>query len=233
MKTDCVIQPNWPAPANIYAYTTLRHSNISRPPDRYLDCDRLISLLDLPTEPIWLRQIHSNIVLPAIPENRNKEADATFSHEPQQVCIVLTADCLPILLCDQTGSHVAAIHAGWRGLQKNIIANTLQALNVPGYELLAWIGPGISQKHYEVGDEVRTLFINADPQTTHAFIPSPNQRWMADLYTIAKIQLQKQGITKIYGCDFCTYTDDENFFSCRRDGKGKFGNMASLIWREK
>jgi YfiH family protein len=233
MKTEVIIKPDWPAPSHIRACTTLRNSGVSRPPKTRLDRARLIALLDLPTEPIWLHQIHGCIVLEASPENRDKEADATFSQKPQQICVVRTADCLPILLCHRQGTHVAAIHAGWRGLQKNIIAETIKSLNIPGNELLAWIGPGISQAHYEVGEEVRSLFISNDPETKQAFIPSPNQGWMADLCTIARMQLQTQGITEIYGGNFCTYSDDKNFFSYRREGKEKFGNMASLIWIEK
>lgn len=233
MKVDSVIKPNWKAPSHVHAYTTLRESGISRPPNTRLDRNRLVSLLNLPTEPIWLHQIHSAIVLEASTENRDKEADAAYSRNPQQICIVTTADCLPVLLCDHQGSHVAAIHAGWRGLQKNIIAETIKALRLPGNELLAWLGPGISQTHYEVGDEVRDLFIQTDPLTAQAFMPSPHQRWLLDLYAIARAQLQKQGVKEIYGGDFCTYSDDKNFFSCRREGKGKFGNMASLIWIEK
>lgn len=233
MKNEFIIEPNWPAPAHIRAYTTLRDSGVSRPPEIRLDRERLISLLQLPNEPIWINQIHSSIVLEALSENRNKEADASFTQEPQQICVVSTADCLPILLCHHNGSHVAAIHAGWRGLQKNIIAETVKALNLPGNEILAWIGPGISQTHYEVGEEIRNLFIENDPQTIQAFVPSVNQRWMADLYTIARMQLKKLGITAIYGGEFCTYTDDKYFFSCRREGKGKFGNIVSLIWIEK
>jgi YfiH family protein len=229
MNHSHFIQPNWPAPTNIHAYTTLRSSGVSNPPNNQLDRDHLIKLFNLPTEPVWLRQVHGATVLPAIPANREQAADASFSAQPQQVCLIQTADCLPILLCHRSGSHVAAIHAGWRGLEKNIIAETVKALNVSNDELLAWIGPGISQPNFEVGEEVRNLFINDDPDTTSAFIVSPNQRWLADLNAIAALQLKKLGITAIYGGDRCTYADSKNFFSYRRDGAGT-GRIVSMIW---
>jgi len=230
MKNRSVIQPNWAAPANIHAYTTLRLSGVSRPPDMRLDRKQLRSLLNLPDEPIWLHQTHSAIVLQATPENREKEGDASYSSQPGQVCMIQTADCLPILLCNKKGTHVAAIHAGWRGLTKNIIAESLQSLALPSEEIIAWIGPGISQPHFEVGEEVRDCFVTLDPETEKAFIPSPNQRWLADLYAIATLQLNKQGVTAVYGKNLCTYTDHQNFFSYRRDGEGT-GRIVSVIWR--
>jgi YfiH family protein len=229
MNPTSFIQPNWPAPANVHAFTTLRKSGVSQPPHNRLDRSHLISLLHLPTEPIWLHQVHGATVLPALPENREKEADASFSHQSQQICVIQTADCLPILLCDKKGTQVAAIHAGWRGLTKNIIAETLKALQTNASELLAWIGPGISQRHYEVNADVRDIFINQNNELAAAFIPSPQQRWLADLYAIATSQLHQLGVVDVYGGDLCTYGDKENFFSYRRDGAGT-GRIVSLIW---
>ncbi|MBV8803231.1 MAG: peptidoglycan editing factor PgeF [Gammaproteobacteria bacterium] len=223
------IQPTWPAPSSIKAYTSLRASGISRPPENRLDRAQLVSYFNLPNEPIWLRQTHSDIVLPAIVENREKEADASYSDQPNQVCIIQTADCLPILLCHKEGKQVAAIHAGWRGLAKNIISKTLAALNYTSNNFLAWIGPSISQIHYEVGDEVREVFIEMDARNQQAFIPSTNQRWLADLPFIATLQLKKAGVNDIYGGDICTYTNEKQFFSYRREGAGT-GRIVSLIW---
>jgi len=232
MNKKLFITPDWPAPSGIQAYTTLKASNVSQPPHTKLNREQVVQILKLPNEPTWLHQIHSDIVLPAHPENTGKDADASYSNQVNQICIIQTADCLPILLCNKQGTHIAAIHAGWRGLAKNIIAKTIQTLQQPGSELLAWIGPGISQPNYEVGDEVRKTFIDNDPETASAFIPSPNQRWLADLYAIAKLQLRKQKVTAIYGADFCTYSDEKNFFSYRRDGVDT-GRIVSAIWLQK
>lgn len=226
---DYFIQPSWPAPSAIKAFTTLKKSGISRPPENRLDRNQLISYFNLPNEPIWLRQTHSDIVVPAIDENREKEADASFSDQSKQVCVIQTADCLPILLSHKKGKQVAAIHAGWRGLAKNIIAKTLSALKYPSQEFLAWIGPGISQQHYEVGDEVRDVFIKMNIDNQHAFIPSINERWLANLPAIAISQLKNAGINEIYGGDMCTFTNDKQFFSYRRDGVGT-GRIVSIIW---
>lgn len=239
------IEPLWPAPKTIKAYTTLRHGGVSPSPyaafnlgentgDNQLNIKEnrniLKNALQLPVEPIWIRQIHGTKVLPAIPQNRETEADATYSTEIDQVCVVLTADCLPILLCDQKGQYVAAIHAGWRGLSQGIIGNTLSTAPSPPSEILAWFGPAISQKHFEVGNEVREIFIQRDPEAIHAFQPSPSGRWMGDLYHLARLQLQKLGVDNIFGGEFCTFAQKEQFYSYRRDDQ-KTGRMASLIWR--
>jgi len=222
-----VIEPNWPAPSNIKAYTTLRSIALDYlPPSRQL----LQSILDLPSEPFWLQQAHTNIALPAQPDNRDQTADATFTDQAQHICLIFTADCLPILLCNQAGTHVAAIHAGWRGLANGIIGNTLDALGLKGPDLLAWLGPGISQPCYEVGEEVYELFIKADANNASAFVPSPNQRWLADLYALARLQLKKRDVQAIYGGHYCTFSDAKHFFSYRREGKK--GRMATLIWMD-
>lgn len=243
MKMQMFIQPDWPAPSNIKAYSTLRHSGISQPPYDLLNLgihvgdeianvakNRLLlkQLLQLPSEPIWIQQQHSNIAVLATDENRNKTADASFTKESNTICVVLTADCLPILLCNREGTMVSAIHAGWRGLSNGIILQTLSAINMPDADILAWLGPAISPICFEVGEEVRNLFIDIDPETKNAFTPTKRGRWLGDLYAIARLQLKKQGITSIYGGEHCTYSDTKRFFSYRRDGIT--GRMASLIW---
>ncbi|NOR80645.1 MAG: peptidoglycan editing factor PgeF, partial [Methyloprofundus sp.] len=142
------------------------------------------------------------------------------------VCTVLTADCLPILLCDQQGTMVAAIHGGWRGLLNGIIENTL--VKMPDSEILAWLGPAISAQCFEVGDDVRSAFINKSTQFAIAFKKQVNGKYLADIYQIAKLLLNDVGVQKIYGGDYCTVTDKERFFSYRRDGQT--GRMATLIW---
>jgi len=207
---DSFIKPIWPAPAHITAYTTTR-------------------IDPLPHIPIKIKQIHSDIVLPVMAENQNKEADALWTDQLNQVCAVITADCLPVLLTNRQGTHVAAIHAGWRGLAKGIIPKTVQKLNLPSDEIIAWLGPAISQPYYEVGEEVRNEFLSSDPDTACAFMPSVNQRWLLDLYMIARLQLEKKGVSAIYGGEYCTFSQPEKFFSYRRDG-GIQGHMATVIW---
>lgn len=228
--TQNFIKPDWPAPPHIKAYTTLRHSRVSSASeDDKINSERLIQLLQLAHQPIRIKQTHSNIAVPALPDSQGKEADAIFTSERNRVCLVSTADCLPILLTHRQGTTVAAIHAGWRGLENGIIAKTLQALSLAGADILAWLGPAISQSCYEVGDEVRQKFLEKEPATVHAFIPSVNARWLLDLYAIARLQLTNLGITDIFGGQYCTYSDQTRFFSYRRDGKVA-GAMATLIW---
>jgi YfiH family protein len=228
-REDRYIKPAWSVPSHIKAYTTTRIAPELINPDKKVDYTSLKALLDLPAIPIKIRQTHSDIILPALPQNQNKEADAIWTDQPNQVCAIVTADCLPVLLTQRQGTHVAAIHAGWRGLAKEIIPKTVQKLNLPGDEIIAWLGPAISQPCYEVGDEVRDEFLSSDSEAASAFIPSVNQRWLLDLYAIARLQLKKQGVTEIYGGEHCTFSDSKNFYSRRREG-GIQGQMATLIW---
>jgi hypothetical protein len=247
MHNNMFIKPDWPAPHNVRAYTTLRHGGVSQKPYDHFNLanhvgdlqesvlqNRLIlrEKLQLPNEPIWIEQTHSIIAVPASEKNRYQEADAAFSNESNQVCVVLTADCLPILLCNQTGTKIAAIHAGWRGLLNGVIESTLSGLNSPNETWLAWLGPAISQKNYEVGHEVRDAFLKHDPAAETAFIPSPNARWLANLYALASMRLQNLDISAIYGGEFCTFANSDHFYSYRRDGN-KTGRMATLIWISK
>ncbi len=228
--TNMFIQPNWPAPSHIKAYTTLRDSHVSNlSQDAKIDVNRLVECLQLPQKPIRIKQTHSDIAIPALTDNHHKEADAVFTYQNNQVCLISTADCLPVLLTNRQGTAVAAIHAGWRGLAKNIIPKTIQTMGLAGSDLLAWLGPAISQPCYEVGEEVREQFLQNDPATAAAFIPSPNARWLANLYAIARLQLTQWGVKPIFGGEYCTYSDKARFFSYRRDG-AILGAMASLIW---
>lgn len=215
------IQPNWPAPTTVKAYTTLR--------DTWHEKHALISLLQLPTEPVWLHQIHSNRVIPAIPEHKEHDADASFTDQAKHICIVTTADCLPLLMCNKQGSMVAAIHAGWRGLSAGIIEATLDQLQQRGEDMLVWLGPAIGPEKFEVGQDVYDAFVSQHPPSATAFTLKDKDQWLANLYELAKIRLKLQGISHIYGGNFCTYTQKELFYSYRRD-KGKTGRMASLIW---
>jgi len=240
-----LIIPEWPAPAHVHAYTTLRTGGVSKGPydsfnlgessgDDLLNVQSnrnlLKEMIKIPSEPVWLNQTHSTIVHLATPRSRRQPGDASYSSYPNQVCVVLTADCLPVLICDRKGSHVAAIHAGWRGLAKGIIETTLKTLNLSPNDLLVWLGPAIGPTVYEVSEEVRQYFITIDIENSAAFTPSSkSNHWLLDLYAVARLQLKKNHIKAVYGGDYCTYTDKEKFFSYRRDGM-KTGRMASLIW---
>lgn len=237
------IQANWPAPKQIKAYTTVRsgwggrkayhidnQGNYSSPHPEYVaESHRLEELLQLPEEPIWITQTHSTMVIEATRENREKTADASFTTQKHRVCVVLTADCLPILLCNKQATHIAAIHAGWRGLSGGIIEATLNVLKQPAEDILVWFGPAIGPQKFEVGKDVFDAFISQHPGSISAFTPLKEGKWLANLYILASLRLKWLGISEIYGGHYCTYTQDDLFFSYRRD-QGKTGRMASLIW---
>ncbi|MCW9088263.1 MAG: peptidoglycan editing factor PgeF [Gammaproteobacteria bacterium] len=239
-----LIPPSWPAPANVHAAVTTRQGGVSRAPYDSLNLgdhvgddptavahNRLLlrESLALPSEPHWLSQVHGNCAVDAADSPSGCEADAVFSRDAGEVCAVLTADCLPVLLCDSGGSVVAAVHAGWRGLLDGVIENTVARMAGWG-EILAWLGPAIGPQAFEVGEEVRQAFINEDVATAGAFAPSPAGRWLADIYALARRRLQRAGVDAIYGGEYCTFSDPERFYSYRRDGVT--GRMASLIWME-
>jgi YfiH family protein len=146
------------------------------------------------------------------------------------VCAVLTADCLPLLLCNRSGSRVAAVHAGWRGLLAGVVESTLDRFAEPGEELLAWLGPAIGPTAFEVGEEVREAFLKRDPADESAFLPGVPGHWLANIYRLAENRLNARNIGYIGGGDHCTLSEPERFFSYRRDGVT--GRMASLIWIE-
>jgi YfiH family protein len=236
------ITPNWPAPDNIIALSTTRFGGSSLPPYNSFNLgthvgDELTTVLqnrtalqqalNLPKQPAWLNQIHSNHVVEITDAYQLADADASFTGQSQMACVVLTADCLPILLCNQTGTLVAAIHAGWKGLAQGVIQNTIAALKVNPEDLLAWLGPAISQPQYEVGDEVRNVFIEQDVLAETAFKPSPHERWLADLYELARQILGKCQVTHIYGGNYCSFTQQDLFYSYRREPTT--GRFASLI----
>lgn len=240
------IGPHWPAPAGVGAATTTRGRGCSRPPYHHanlaLDVGdnpeavranraRLVQRLDLPEAPRWLRQVHGIQVVDADTAAQPVAADACVSTRPGRVCAVLTADCLPVLLCDRAGTRIGVAHAGWRGLAGGILEATTAALECAPETLLAWLGPAIGPEAYEVGDEVRAAFLAADPAAETAFQPSPRGRWLADLYRLARQRLARAGVEAVYGGGYCTHRDTQWFFSHRRDG-GCTGRMATLIWLE-
>lgn len=225
------LQPDWPAPKQIKAYTTVRASwgrRESDPKDAE-SARALEKLFAIPSAPVWLTQTHSTQVVEAIPANTDKQADASFTQRPNHVCAVLTADCLPVLICNKQGTFAAAIHAGWRGLAGGIIEETLKNAPKPLEDLLVWLGPAIGPQKFEVGKDVFDAFVEKQPASVSAFLPFSEGKWLANLYELARLRLNMLGITQVYGGEFCTYSQQDLFFSYRRD-QGKTGRMASMIW---
>ncbi len=242
MQTSLFLFPIWNAPKNIHSAMTLRTDGVSQKPyasfnlathvnddtstvlkNRHL----LKTRLNLPSEPFWLEQIHSNTVIQANKISVLDKADASYTNQADVVCIVMTADCLPILLCSKNGEEIAAIHAGWRGLASDIISETV--LNFKSKNLIAWLGAAIAPCCFEVGDDVRNIFLNKSACYANAFNKNQTGYWFADIYELARIQLTFLGINQVYGGEFCTMCDEQRFYSYRRDKQT--GRMATLIWR--
>jgi len=237
------ITADWPAPSHIKALTTLRTGGVSlgryssfnlaehvadKPEHVIANRQSLAQQLELSQEPKWLNQTHTEIAVCADKLTGLVEADASYTQVAGCVCVVLTADCLPVLLCTSDGSAVAAVHGGWRGLLNGVLENTI--VQLPNTEIMAWLGPAIGAKCFEVGTEVRAAFLQKNSLFTDAFIEQENNKYLADIYFIARIILNQMGIDKIYGGQFCTVTESERFFSYRREGET--GRMATLIWKE-
>jgi len=184
--------------------------------------------LQLPAEPVWLQQVHGIRVVRAELAAESEIADASTTEQINTVCTVMTADCLPVLICNQAGTQVAAVHAGWRGLVDGILETSVNTFQQPGQELIAWLGPAIGPDAFEVGDEVRQIYVDADADLADAFVAGKPGKWYLDIYQAARICLNKLGVSKIYGGGFCTHTDSARFYSYRRDGET--GRMASMIW---
>jgi len=237
------IFPDWPAPANVRAAVTTRVGGVSRMPyDTFnlamhvgddpqavkANRSHLRTALKLPAEPGWLKQVHGIHVVDAADVANEPEADGSYATQAGTVCAVLTADCLPVLLCDRDGTRVAALHAGWRGLAGGVIEAGVRALAGPRGSLIAWLGPAIGPEAFEVGKEVRSAFVEQEGAAVTAFRDQGNGKYLADLYLLARQRLEKLGITAIYGGGYCTVKDRDRFFSYRRDGAT--GRLASLIW---
>jgi YfiH family protein len=243
MLPEHLIIPDWPAPANVKSLQTTRVGGVSIAPyeslnlgdhvgDAPLAVERNRMLLNnlLPSEPVWLEQVHGTIVANADMAGCLPQADACIARHPSAVCVVMTADCLPVLLCDTHGSVVGVAHAGWKGLAAGVIEATVEEMAVAPQNLIAWLGPAISQQEFEVGEEVRAAFVAMQPQSAFAFIPGQIGKWYADLYALARLRLNALGITTICGGGYCTYRERERFFSYRRDRTT--GRMGTFIWLE-
>lgn len=241
MKNANFIFPNWNAPPNVHAVMTTRIGGVSKSPfdsfnlathvdddlETVLENRRLLKTeLNLPSEPFWLEQIHSNTVVEVSNDLILPKADASFTNQKNVVCVVMTADCLPVLMCSKDGEKIAAIHAGWRGLENGIIAKTIEALKAK--DLSVWLGAAIGAECFEVGDDVRDAFLKKSADYSVAFKKN-NSQWLADIYQLAQIELAHLGIKNVFGGEFCTVTDAEKFYSYRREKQT--GRMATLIWR--
>jgi hypothetical protein len=211
-----ILLPDWPAPPNVRAVMTTRNT-------READLRAL-----LPGEPAWLRQVHGTRVARLDQVVSNPEADAAVTGTRNRVCAIRVADCMPVLLADESATVIGAAHAGWRGLSAGVIENTVQAMGIAGGKLLAWLGPAIGPTVYEVGEEVRSAFLARDAAAAAAFSPSRPGHWLLDLYAVARQRLRACGVERIFGGGYCTYSEPERFYSYRRDRTS--GRMAAYIW---
>lgn len=239
-----LVIPDWPAPANIGALVTTRETGPSQNEfaafnaaahvgdnaDHVGLCRRLMQKEIGDERPLlWLNQTHGARVQQSYQED-TPEADAAIAKTNDYACVVLTADCLPVMFCDRQGSQVAVAHAGWRGLAGGVLEATVAAMNCDPDDMLVWLGPAISNAQFEVGPEVYNTFVAIQPESAEAFDHSPYRlgHYMADLYRLARFRLEALGIHQISGGHFCTACE-ARFYSYRRDN-GKTGRMASMIW---
>ncbi|MGK8174879.1 peptidoglycan editing factor PgeF [Aeromonas dhakensis] len=239
------IEPDWPAPTRVRALSTTRDGGVSEgvfaglnlgahvgdePARVEANRARLQQAAAIPGTLNWLNQVHGTAVHPVSRDyGCAPDADAACARDAGQACIVMTADCLPVLFCDRAGTVVAAAHAGWRGLQGGVLEASIAAMGCEPDEILAWLGPAIGPTAFEVGGEVREAFMAEQAAAEAAFVPSPNEgKWLADIYQLARLRLARAGVTAVHGGEYCTFSDSEQFYSYRRDGQT--GRMASIIW---
>jgi hypothetical protein len=237
------IKPNWPAPPNITTFTTTRIGGVSIGQYRGLNLgittndnkdniNKNINLLkqyiNLPSDPLWLNQQHTNIVINEDQYDSKLASDGIYINTPNVVGAVLTADCLPITLCNTAGTEIAVIHCGWKSLAANIIQETLKHFKSPSKDILAWLGPAIGREKFEVGEDVRSQFILLNNKLGQHFKVLQKEKFLADLYGISKTELSCYGVNNVFGGDLCTYSDTNKFYSYRRDGIT--GRQATVIW---
>lgn len=237
-----VIKPQWPAPASVSACCTTRLGGVSEVPFDSFNLalhvgddenrvrqnrQQLRTRLQLPSEPGWINQTHG-IRAVVLEQESDREADAAVTRQAGLVAVVMTADCLPILICNRAGTEVAAVHAGWRGLQSGVIQSALSAMQSAPDQLMVWIGPGITQPCFEVGDEVRAAFLDSVTAAAEYFSEHGPGHWLCDLAGLAERVLQQQGVDRVFRDPHCSYRDQRLFYSYRRSAAT--GRMASLIW---
>jgi len=243
MISDNLIFPDWPAPETIKALSTKRRGGFSLPP--YDDFNLgthvgdepntviknrgyLVDIAQLPESPRWLNQIHGTRVINSNDWQLNMDADAIISQQNNHICTIMTADCLPLLLCNKQGDTVAAIHAGWRGLAAGIIEKTIAEFRCAPQDILVWLGPAIGPTQFEVGPDVYQTFTRHSAKAIQAFQQTDATHYLADIYLLARQRLIALGVSAIFGGDLCTASDKQHFFSYRRDNVT--GRMASMIW---
>jgi YfiH family protein len=241
MKNEFVF-PEWAAPASVHAFFTTRIGGHSLPPYAGLNLgdhvgddpdtvarNRASLAETLPGTPCWLKQVHGTRVV-AASSPAGEEADASVSREAGEVCVVMVADCLPVLFCDRSGTVVAAAHAGWRGLAAGVLDRTLEAMACPPEDVLAWMGPAIGPEAFEVGPELREAFLDQSPLAEQAFRRGRDDRWLADIFALARLRLEGLGLAPgaITGGGISTVAEPSRFYSYRRERVT--GRMAALIW---
>lgn len=255
MNTSLYLPADWPddgsvtpasvQPENVHAFTTLRTGGVSKggyseynladhvgdePQAVRSNRAKLRNDLSLPAEPVWLEQVHSNKVVRAdeISAGQIVQADASFTAKKGVVCVVMTADCLPVFICNQAGTEVAVAHAGWRGLHAGIITNTIKAMQSSAEQLLVSLGPAIGAGEFEVGEDVLMAFVDKNSANRSAFVSTTKGHYLCDIYQLARTELRSIGVEKVAGGNDCTYREEQRFYSYRR--QQKTGRMASLIW---
>lgn len=238
-----LITPQWPVPEGVAACSSTRAGGVSLPPYDSLNLGahcgddlthveenrrRMFAAGRLPANPVWLEQVHGTEVLRLDGgPYASKRADASYSNTPGTVCAVMTADCLPVLFCNNSGTEVAAAHAGWRGLCAGVLEETVACFADRPENIMAWLGPAIGPQAFEVGPEVREAFMEKDAIADTAFIPA-GDKYYADIYALARQRLAALGVRQVFGGDRCTFSQKDDFFSYRRDKNT--GRMASFIW---
>ena len=245
-REGCLIVPDWPTPRRVRSLSTTRLGGSSQ--GAYAGCNLGLHVGDDPqavaanraqlgaligSSPRWLEQVHGTTVVDAAllsPDVPPPQADAAFARQPGVPCVVMTADCLPVLFCDRAGSTVAAAHAGWRGLAGGVLQNTVAAMKVPPLEIMAYLGPAIGADAFEVGQDVWDAFCLPMPRAEVAFTDIGAGKYLADIYALARLVLQDVGVNQIYGGQHCTVLERDVFFSYRRDGQT--GRMVSAVWLE-
>ncbi len=239
-----MITPAWTAPKTVSALSTTREGGVSDAPfdsfnlalhvgddEQAVFENRALLTNQLPNPAVWLNQTHSSDIVVVDDKFRLSElrsADALYTQLAKQPLAIMTADCLPVLLCSSSGDEIAAVHGGWRGLAQGILANTVSHFQASASDIIAWLGPAIGPSQFEVGQEVKECFCSQNSMHQQAFT-AKHEKYMADIYLLARQQLAQLGVTNIYGGKHCTVSEQSQFFSYRRDGQT--GRMASLIWR--
>jgi polyphenol oxidase len=237
------IVPDWPAPAGVRAFVTTRDGGVSEGEHGSLNlgassgddparvaANRLAVCAHLPSPPCWLSQVHGAATadLDAIEPGATPVADAAATSVAGRVAVVLTADCLPVFLARDDGARVAVAHAGWRGLAAGVLESAVAAVGGDASRTLAWLGPAIGPAAFEVGPEVREAFVSVDADSATAFVPHRDDRFLADLYALARLRLARAGVRAVHGGGYCTFTERDRFFSYRRAKAS--GRMGAFIW---